>query len=207
MARFKPQPFGGSGGGGGGAPTIVQTGANAGASITGLVLPGAPAQNNLLVCIWFGSGDTSPGAGWVDMGEGDAVPHDFAEIYYKLCGAGETAAQNPLSAGTSAAMHIWEIKPAIPGFWADAFNAAASVLAKSISVGKSSLVLGAVEVTSSGVTAYPTTVTNGAFDSQFSDAAARSIQGFHNTQAAGALTYTANYAAAHYLQMQLCAAS
>lgn len=179
----------------GAAPTIIQNLAKDMTGAASVTLGAAPAQNNVLVFIWFGSNLPNPAAGWLSMNT-NGLGFDFAGIFYKVCGAAESATQTPMSGNITAGTGImYEIHTGTPGFF-NMSHGTASTLADAITVPKNALVIGAFE--NAQATTLPTSITNGTLDNS-ATATSRSIQGFHASQSTGATTYTANYAASNTL--------
>lgn len=173
------------------APTIVQSVAGNLAGVASLTLGAAPANGNVLVCIFASSNLPGPGTGWLQLNN-NGLGLDFIGANIKICGAGESATQTFVSGNiTQGTGHMWEIKPASPGFYYAAHGTGTSLADAATSAG-TGLMLGAFENVTD--TVAPTSITNGTLD-QAATGTNRQIQGFHASQNPGSTTYTVNYAA------------
>lgn len=101
-----------AGGGGGGynpgtPPTVIQTAwDNSGGAAT---FAAAPLAGNLLVAMCFNPSNNAPATGWTVQTD-DVSGTDYGLIVTKLCGAGESVTQNPItSAPGTGFLVIWEI--------------------------------------------------------------------------------------------------
>lgn len=190
---FKPQPAG-LGSGSALRPSIVQSGFLASASLSGLTLGAAPQNGNILVALLVLGSGPAPSAGWNRLS--DSGTSNVVEIFYKICGVGESATQNPSNAALTGAIAIYEIANGNPSIWTIIANSASGV-SQPITLTTNNtrgIIIG--QITNLTDTALPTGITGVAADGT-SAGGARSIQGFHIAAPAnGANLITATYAAA-----------
>lgn len=99
----------------GGAPSVVQSAASAGASISGVTFGAAPTNGNLLVAIIISNNSPGVGTGWTNFFPLDGSGLFFSNVFVKIAGAGESTTQTPVSAANNMAMVIFECANAIPG--------------------------------------------------------------------------------------------
>lgn len=100
-----------------GTPPVVVQSASSVAGTAGLVMGAAPTNGNLLVAIAINPAVDTAGAGWTKgPGEG-TTGTDFAAVFTKTAGAGESTTQSPLnsSPGGTGALVIWELSGAATG--------------------------------------------------------------------------------------------
>jgi hypothetical protein len=101
---------------GGPVPSIIQTKGASGGGYS-VTLAGAPTNGNLLVAL-SGSQDINPGAnaGWTKSPYSiGSAAQDNAVMWYKICGAGESATQVPSGSGAQTAIQMWELASALMG--------------------------------------------------------------------------------------------
>ena len=179
-----------------GAASVVQSAAAVGSSITGATFGAAPTSGNLLVAI-TGGGSFNAGSGWIKNSFIDSGGSTWTDMFMKIAGTGESATQNPISAG-NAALVIFELSPGamlMPlGWFYDGTNTTATLSAYALAT--SGLIIGAI-MTESAVT-YPSSIP-GTTDAQANNATAnKAITGYHLTPTstgATANSLTTTYAA------------
>lgn len=171
-------------------PTIVQTGSNSGASITGVTLSAAPTNGNLLVSFSTNGSSGVIGTGWTSIAVNNSV--DFGTVAWKLAGAGESATQNPMNAAGSGVCSIFELNNAGLGFGAITFVNAASGTISVTSTRAGGLLIGAIM--NNSTTALPTAITGASLDSS-SAGASKATQAYHKTPSAGVNSVAWTFAA------------
>lgn len=162
------------------APTIVQSGVNAGAAIQGVTLGAAPTNGNLLVAIIAG-GVPSAGSGWSIDARGDNGGSTESRVFYKIAGSGESATQNPASATGNYGIVIFELSanasPAGPFY---ASNTGISTLnATPYGFKTAGLIIGGAFSDSS--TNLPSSITGATLIAGTAASGTRSAQAFSNT--------------------------
>jgi hypothetical protein len=99
-----------------GAPSIVQHGAAASATIQSIVLGVAPTPGNLLVALYshFGNDPTpnnpAAGKGWQLFTNSNGSVKDGFAINLKIAGQAESTTQTPLNASNNGGLAMWEIQ-------------------------------------------------------------------------------------------------
>lgn len=101
----------------GSPPAIVQSGIDA-TGTASITLGGSPANGNLLIAMTFNPSVNGPGAGFTKQVENSSGT-DFGDIYSKVCGAGESATQSPLSSspGGTGLICMWELSGQAANFF------------------------------------------------------------------------------------------
>lgn len=184
----------GGGGGGGGTPAIVQNGAAAGSSITGVTLGSAPIPGNLLIAIVC-HGLPTPGSGWTTF-DGDPGGATETTMLFKVAGGSESATQNPCASAGLFTIMMYEVSDCVPtmntiGRVSDAVGTTHTV--SPIAMKSTGFFIGMVM--SESTADLPISFTSGVTgDATAVNGSSESVQGFHAAiSTVGATSITATY--------------